>query len=60
MPSGVFLRGFLKAHLNLLCFSCGSGEGAEIGPDLTGIGTQFDRVALAEAILFPSQTVREG
>ena len=35
-------------------------EGGEIGPDLTHAGTQFDRVALAESILFPSQSVREG
>ncbi|MFO1458859.1 MAG: HEAT repeat domain-containing protein [Verrucomicrobiota bacterium] len=35
-------------------------EGGEIGPDLTHAGTQFDRVALAEAVLFPSQSVREG
>jgi putative heme-binding domain-containing protein len=36
------------------------GMGSEVGPDLTGIGLQFDRRALAEAVLFPSKTVREG
>ena len=41
------------------CHRAGT-EGGEIGPDLTHAGTQFDRVALAEAILFPSQSVREG
>ncbi|MBN8247581.1 MAG: c-type cytochrome, partial [Verrucomicrobia bacterium] len=35
-------------------------DGGEIGPDLTHAGAQFDRTALAEAILFPSQSVREG
>jgi putative heme-binding domain-containing protein len=34
--------------------------GAEVGPDLSGVGTQFDRRALAESILHPSKTVREG
>ena len=41
------------------CHRVGS-EGSELGPDLTHAGTQFDRMALAEAILFPSQSVREG
>jgi putative heme-binding domain-containing protein len=36
------------------------GVGSDVGPDLTGIGLQFDRQALAEAVLFPSKTVREG
>jgi putative membrane-bound dehydrogenase-like protein len=37
-----------------------NGEGSEIGPDLSGAGAQFDRRALAEAVLYPSRTVREG
>ena len=37
-----------------------AGLGSDLGPDLTGVGTQFDRRALAEAILYPSKTVREG
>ena len=37
-----------------------AGQGSDIGPDLTNIGTQFDRRALAESILFPSKAVREG
>jgi putative heme-binding domain-containing protein len=32
----------------------------DIGPDLSGIGAQFDRRALAESILWPSRVVREG
>ena len=36
------------------------GEGVDIGPDLSGIGAQFDRAALAESVLFPSRAVREG
>jgi putative heme-binding domain-containing protein len=31
-----------------------------LGPDLSSIGAQFDRAALAESILFPSKAVREG
>ncbi len=37
-----------------------AGEGSDLGPDLTGAGTQFDRRALAESILYPSKAVREG
>ena len=44
------------------CAACHrvAGQGSDTGPDLTGAGTQFDRRALAEAILYPSKTVREG
>jgi putative membrane-bound dehydrogenase-like protein len=44
------------------CAACHrvNGQGTDVGPDLSGAGTQFDRRALAEAILFPSRTVREG
>ncbi len=44
------------------CTACHrvAGQGSDLGPDLTGAGTQFDRRALAEAMLYPSKTVREG
>lgn len=44
------------------CAACHriAGQGSDLGPDLSGAGTQFDRLALAEAILYPSKTVREG
>ena len=44
------------------CAACHrvAGEGSDLGPDLSGVGAQFDRRALAEAILYPSKTVREG
>jgi putative membrane-bound dehydrogenase-like protein len=44
------------------CINCHrvKGEGMDIGPDLSGIGAQFDRRALAESILWPSRVVREG
>lgn len=44
------------------CAACHrvAGEGSDLGPDLSGVGAQFDRRALAEAILYPSKAVREG
>ena len=44
------------------CASCHrvAGQGSDLGPDLTALATQFDRRALAEAILYPSKAVREG
>jgi len=44
------------------CIQCHrvQGQGAEIGPDLSGAGAQFDRLALAESILWPNRAVREG
>jgi putative membrane-bound dehydrogenase-like protein len=46
----------------LACMKCHkvNGEGGEIGPDLSTIGTQFDRVQLAESVLYPSKSIREG
>jgi len=37
-----------------------AGQGGDTGPDLSGIGAQFDRRALAESVLYPSKAVREG
>lgn len=46
----------------LACVKCHrvAGQGGDVGPDLTQIGVQFDRNALAESILWPSRVVREG
>jgi putative heme-binding domain-containing protein len=46
----------------LACLKCHkvAGEGGEIGPELTTIGTQFGRKDLAESVLWPSRRVREG
>lgn len=46
----------------LACVKCHrvGGDGGDVGPDLTQIGVQFDRNALAESILWPSRVVREG
>jgi putative membrane-bound dehydrogenase-like protein len=44
------------------CVSCHrvAGTGSDTGPDLTSIGAQFDRRALAESVIYPSKAVREG
>ena len=44
------------------CVNCHrvSGVGGDVGPDLSGIGAQFDRRALVESVLWPSKVVREG
>jgi putative heme-binding domain-containing protein len=46
----------------MACAKCHKvhGRGGEIGPDLTTVGAQFDRRQLAESILFPSRSIREG
>jgi putative membrane-bound dehydrogenase-like protein len=36
------------------------GQGGDIGPDLSTAGAQFSRVQLAEAVLYPSKSIREG
>jgi putative heme-binding domain-containing protein len=44
------------------CVKCHriGGEGGDIGPDLSTVGAQFDRVRLAEDVLYPSRSIREG
>jgi putative heme-binding domain-containing protein len=44
------------------CIGCHrvANDGGDVGPDLSGIGTQSDRRALAESVLYPSKVVREG
>ena len=46
----------------MACAKCHkvNGQGGEIGPDLSTIGSQFDRAQLAESVLFPSKAIREG
>jgi len=46
----------------IACIKCHrvSAQGGDVGPDLSTIGSQFDRRALAESILYPSKAVREG
>jgi putative heme-binding domain-containing protein len=44
------------------CIKCHIvGErGGRVGPDLSGVGTQFGRAVLIESVLQPSKVVREG
>jgi putative heme-binding domain-containing protein len=44
------------------CIKCHrvASEGAEVGPDLTTVGTQFGRAEIAESVLYPSKAIREG
>jgi quinoprotein glucose dehydrogenase len=37
-----------------------AGEGGEVGPDLTGIGSRKDRQYLLESIVFPNKHLAEG
>jgi quinoprotein glucose dehydrogenase len=37
-----------------------NGQGGEIGPDLSTIGVQLNAEQLAESILYPSKSIREG
>ena len=48
------------AGLNCIACHRRDGQGGDLGPDLSGIGSQFDRRSLAESILYPSKAVREG
>jgi putative membrane-bound dehydrogenase-like protein len=44
------------------CIKCHrvTGEGADVGPDLTTVGTQFGRAEIVESVLYPSKAIREG
>jgi len=44
------------------CAKCHAvnGIGGRIGPDLSQIGEQFDRLQLAEQVLYPNKSIREG
>ncbi len=55
-------RALFRDAAGVACIRCHrvQGEGAAVGPDLSGAGAQFDRRALAESILWPSRAVREG
>ena len=44
------------------CLRCHKlrGVGGEVGPDLSGVGTRRDRVAILKAILFPNDDIAPG
>src|SRR4030095_9146348 len=37
-----------------------NGEGGEVGPDLTGIGSRKDRQYILESLVFPNKQVAQG
>ncbi len=55
-------KGLFLDRAGMACVKCHkvNGEGGEIGPDLSTVGAQFDRAQLAESILYPSKSIREG
>src|SRR5262245_36078787 len=55
-------RDLFHDRQGLGCVKCHKvgGDGGEVGPDLSAIGTQFDRRQLAESVLFPGRSIREG
>jgi putative heme-binding domain-containing protein len=36
------------------------GQGGDLGPDLSGVGSKYDRAFLIESILYPSRQIAEG
>jgi quinoprotein glucose dehydrogenase len=44
------------------CVKCHkfNGEGGEVGPELTGMGTRKDRNYILESIVFPNKSIAEG
>jgi quinoprotein glucose dehydrogenase len=55
-------RTIFREKLDVYCIRCHkiSGEGGEVGPDLTGIGGKQSREYLLESIILPSQKIAEG
>lgn len=47
---------------DVACLKCHKikGEGGEVGPDLTGIGSRADRQFLLESIAFPNARITQG
>jgi putative heme-binding domain-containing protein len=55
-------RALFLDHGGLGCVKCHrvGGVGGDVGPDLSAVGDQFDRTRLAESVLYPSRSIREG
>jgi putative heme-binding domain-containing protein len=55
-------RALFHDREGLGCIKCHrvGGSGGDVGPDLSTVGSQFDRTKLAENVLFPSRSIREG
>jgi putative heme-binding domain-containing protein len=55
-------RALFNDRSGLGCVKCHrvGGVGGDVGPDLSTVGTQFDRAKLVESVLYPSRLIREG
>lgn len=55
-------QGIFFNEKGVACIRCHaiSGQGGNVGPDLTLAGAQFSRAQLIESVLYPSRAVREG
>jgi len=55
-------RKIFLEKVEVSCVRChmADGEGGEVGPDLTGIGTRHDRQYLLESIVLPNKQVAAG
>jgi putative membrane-bound dehydrogenase-like protein len=47
---------------NVGCIKCHKvgNDGADVGPNLTGIGTKYDKQFLIESVLYPSKQILDG
>ena len=64
VDSGLTARNYetgKKLYSAVLCRNCHSmqGEGGDIGPDLTQLGTRFSNKDMLEAIIYPDKTVSD-
>ncbi|MBO9572706.1 MAG: c-type cytochrome, partial [Chitinophagaceae bacterium] len=64
IDSGLIKRDFENGKnmfAAVMCQSCHKmrGEGAEVGPDLTQIGTRFSTSDILEAIIYPDKTISD-
>ena len=55
-------RGLFHDLHGVACVRCHriNGEGADIGPDLTGIRTKYPRSFIVESVLYPSKQILDG
>jgi quinoprotein glucose dehydrogenase len=55
-------RKIFRDNAAVYCVRCHKvkGEGGEVGPDLTGIGTKHPRTYLLESIVAPNQAIAQG
>jgi quinoprotein glucose dehydrogenase len=64
LSGGDVARGkkLFREHATAQCFKCHKCEGGDslVGPDLTRIGAEKDRLFLLESIVFPNKKIAQG